>query len=95
MVCPILLTSALTHVFRYSLGNVLLGYLVYNWLAGMYIFCNFAVSHTHLDVLEADEDVSWVRQTSSLFLNQHYVCVCVCGGGGGGTISLTISGILR
>lgn len=30
-------------------------FLIYDWLAGNYIFINFAVSHTHLPVVEKDD----------------------------------------
>mmetsp|Transcript_12026 Transcript_12026/g.14294 ORF Transcript_12026/g.14294 Transcript_12026/m.14294 type:complete len:419 (+) Transcript_12026:47-1303(+) len=38
----------------------LLGALLSNGVGATYIFVNFAVSHTHLPVVKADEDVSWV-----------------------------------
>ncbi len=40
---------------QYGLKNSILIYLAYNWVAANYIFINFAVSHTHLDVV-AKED---------------------------------------
>jgi len=46
-----------------------MGYLFYVWVGSAYIFCNFAVSHTHLPVIEADEDVSWVRYSSDHTMN--------------------------
>jgi len=53
----------------YTAMQVVGGYLAYNWLASMYIFCNFAVSHTHLPVLQRDEDVSWVRYAADHTMN--------------------------
>lgn len=34
-------------------------YLLYVQLGAMYIFCNFAVSHTHLAIVEPDEHATW------------------------------------
>jgi fatty acid desaturase len=34
-------------------------------LAGAYIFTNFAMSHTHLDVVQADEHVHWCEYSSN------------------------------
>merc|ERR1711871_151028 len=53
----------------YGLQQTVLGYMAYNWVASVYIFCNFAVSHTHLPVIDADEDVSWVRYASDHTMN--------------------------
>lgn len=53
----------------WTVGQVLTGYLFYVWVGATYIFCNFAVSHTHLPVIEADEDVSWVRYSSDHTMN--------------------------
>ena len=36
-------------------------YLLYNQIASSYIFTNFALSHTHLPVSEADEYLHWVE----------------------------------
>ena len=45
---------------RFGLGNSALLYLAYNWFASTYIFVNFAVSHTHLPVVDhADTSVDW------------------------------------
>merc|ERR1712070_488790 len=55
----------------YGAGAALLGYLFYVWVGGVYIFTNFAVSHTHLPVLQDDEDVSWVRYASDHTMNVH------------------------
>jgi len=54
---------------QFTVSEVVLGYLAYNWVGSSYIFCNFAVSHTHLPVLQEDEDVSWVRYSSDHTMN--------------------------
>ena len=47
-------------------------YLTYNWFASTYIFTNFAVSHTHLPVVEKeDETVDWVRYAAIHTMNVH------------------------
>eukprot|EP00040_Diaphanoeca_grandis_P006113 m.35991 g.35991 ORF g.35991 m.35991 type:complete len:437 (-) comp17233_c0_seq1:173-1483(-) len=53
----------------YSASQIFAGYITYVWLGSAYIFCNFAVSHTHLPVLNRDEDVSWVRYASDHTMN--------------------------
>lgn len=53
----------------YGMGNVALAYLFYDWVGASYIFLNFAVSHTHKPVIQADEDVSWVRYSSDHTMN--------------------------
>ncbi|KAJ1629966.1 delta-5 desaturase [Pavlovales sp. CCMP2436] len=40
-------------------------YLLYVQLGAMYIFCNFAVSHTHLAVVEHDEHATWIEYASN------------------------------
>ena len=67
------------YVLRYALiglvfgsfgwTNVVLGYLLYDWFGAAYIFVNFAVSHTHKDVLEADKHIDWVRYSSNHTVN--------------------------
>lgn len=45
-------------------------YLVYNWIAADYIFLNFAVSHTHLPTVSAeDTQVDWVRYAAVHTMN--------------------------
>jgi len=38
-------------------------------VSGPYIFCNFAVSHTHLDVIDADKHVTWVEYSTKHTMN--------------------------
>ena len=46
-------------------------YLAYTWIASNYIFINFAVSHTHLPVVEkADTQVSYVTELIMLLLQK-------------------------
>lgn len=40
---------------KFGLGQSALIYLAYDWVAANYIFLNFAVSHTHLDVIEKED----------------------------------------
>jgi len=44
----------------FSVGASIAAYLFYDWVGASYIFCNFAVSHTHRDVVAPDEHVNWV-----------------------------------
>jgi fatty acid desaturase len=45
-------------------------YLLYNWFAANYIFINFAVSHTHLPVVEKeDTTIDWVRYSAIYTMN--------------------------
>lgn len=53
-------------------------YLMYNWLASNYIFINFAVSHTHLPVVDKeDKQVDWVSEYY-VFFCEFYFCVFLC-----------------
>lgn len=36
-------------------------YVAYDWVGAIYIFTNFALSHTHTPILEASEHLDWVR----------------------------------
>eukprot|EP00039_Didymoeca_costata_P022416 m.4446 g.4446 ORF g.4446 m.4446 type:complete len:425 (-) comp2987_c0_seq1:207-1481(-) len=54
---------------QFSVTGIILGYIAYVWVGAVYIFCNFAVSHTHKPVLSKDEDVSWVRYASDHTMN--------------------------
>jgi len=49
----------------YSWSAVIGCYLLVQQLAGAYIFTNFAMSHTHLDVVQADEHVHWCEYSSN------------------------------
>jgi len=44
-------------------------FMAYNAVASAYIFSQFAMSHTHLPVSEADEYLHWVRVTAA------FVCI--------------------
>lgn len=55
---------------HFGLGKSVLLFLAYDWLASNYIFINFAVSHTHLPVLEKeDTKVDWVRFAAIYTMN--------------------------
>merc|ERR1712023_381265 len=49
-------------------NSVICGALV-NAVGSTYIFVNFAVSHTHLPVVQADDDVSWVVYAAKHTMN--------------------------
>lgn len=44
-------------------------YLLYDQIGGAYIFTNFAVSHTHLDILKPDEHVTWIEYATDYTMN--------------------------
>ncbi|KAJ1432811.1 fatty acid desaturase-domain-containing protein [Ochromonadaceae sp. CCMP2298] len=55
---------------QFGLAQSALMFLAYNWLASNYIFLNFAVSHTHLDVVpKEDTQVDWVRYAAIYTMN--------------------------
>merc|ERR1712216_697770 len=45
-------------------------YVFYNCIAASYIFINFAVSHTHKDVVEQKDHLDWVR------FSANHTCNC-------------------
>lgn len=47
--------------------SVVAGYIFSVWVGGVYIFTNFAVSHSHKPVLAPEEDVSWVRYVTIMY----------------------------
>jgi len=49
----------------FSVKYAILAYLFYNWVGASYIFMNFAVSHTHRDVVNPDDHVTWVHYASN------------------------------
>lgn len=50
-------------------GMGILCYFFYVWVGSTYIFTNFAVSHTHLPVVQKDEHVNWVTYASKHTMN--------------------------
>lgn len=55
---------------KFGLAQSALLYLAYNWIASNYIFINFAVSHTHLPVVDKnDVSVDWVRYSAIYTMN--------------------------
>mmetsp|Transcript_19932 Transcript_19932/g.53674 ORF Transcript_19932/g.53674 Transcript_19932/m.53674 type:complete len:424 (+) Transcript_19932:34-1305(+) len=50
---------------NYGVSYTLACYLLYVQLGAMYIFCNFAVSHTHLPIVEKDEHATWVEYSAN------------------------------
>jgi len=53
----------------FGLWNTCLCATLVNAVGSTYIFLNFAVSHTHLPVVKADDDVSWVVYASQHTMN--------------------------
>uniref|UniRef100_A0A6V3KQU5 Uncharacterized protein n=1 Tax=Lotharella globosa TaxID=91324 RepID=A0A6V3KQU5_9EUKA len=53
----------------YGFWNVFACAVLANGIGATYIFCNFAVSHTHLPVVKADDDVSWVIYSAKHTMN--------------------------
>ncbi len=54
---------------QFGFGPVFGAYCAYVWIGGMYIFTNFAVSHTHLPVVPSDEHRDWVRYAAEHTMN--------------------------
>jgi len=54
---------------QFGAGVVLRAYCAYVWVGGLYIFTNFAVSHTHLPVVPSDEHRDWVRYAAEHTMN--------------------------
>eukprot|EP00759_Apiculatamorpha_spiralis_P053551 PhF_6_TR6245/c0_g1_i1/m.9441 len=59
MICTFLHYTAST--FSSAVGC----FLLYDWVGATYIFCNFALSHTHLPVSKPDEFLHWVEYSSN------------------------------
>jgi fatty acid desaturase 2 (delta-6 desaturase) len=50
------------HYFSYmGIGGMIFSHLVWGSVAGMYLFTNFALSHTHKEVLIHADNEDWVR----------------------------------
>lgn len=43
------------------LASYAVGYWACMWVSGVYLFGHFSLSHTHLDIVEQDEHLNWVR----------------------------------
>jgi len=54
---------------NFSAGQIILLYVAYTWIGAAYIFTNFAMSHTHLPVLKAEDNVDWVRYAGDYTVN--------------------------
>lgn len=55
---------------KFGLAQSTLLYLLYTWIGANYIFINFAVSHTHLPVVDKnDTSVDWVRYSAVYTMN--------------------------
>jgi fatty acid desaturase len=44
-----------------TMGRFIAAYVLANVFGGTYIFLNFALSHTHLDIVEADANPHWIE----------------------------------
>jgi fatty acid desaturase len=50
------------HFFNYmGIGGMIFSHLVWGSVAGAYLFTNFALSHTHKEVIEVHQQEDWVR----------------------------------
>lgn len=54
---------------HHSFGSFLLIWLGLGQVSGPYIFINFWVSHTHLDVIDMDKHVTWIEYSSKHTMN--------------------------
>jgi len=55
---------------QFGLSQSALIFLAFDWVGSNYIFINFAVSHTHLDVVpKEDTQVDWVRYAAIYTMN--------------------------
>merc|ERR1719231_444362 len=54
---------------QFGFFNAAIGNVFVNAVGATYIFVNFAVSHTHLPVVKADDDVSWVIYAAKHTMN--------------------------
>jgi len=57
----IITTALISHLGDMSVGAAYLAFWYTRWIAGMYLFVNFSLSHTHCDTVEHDEHVNWVE----------------------------------
>jgi len=53
--------KAFSVVHNGNLGLIVVSHLIWGSIAGLYLFTNFALSHTHKDVILADMSEDWVR----------------------------------
>ena len=54
-----------------TLGQSVVGLLIANFVGGGYIFVNFALSHTHMPVVKADEHAHWLEYSANHTINIH------------------------
>jgi len=57
----IVTTALIAHLGNMGIASAYLAFWYTRWIAGMYLFGNFSLSHTHCDTVEADEHVNWVE----------------------------------
>jgi fatty acid desaturase 2 (delta-6 desaturase) len=53
----------------FSWAGAIAAYLFVQQIAGSYIFTNFALSHTHLDVVQPDQQIHWTQYASDHTVN--------------------------
>merc|ERR1711862_890251 len=56
-------------VIGWSPGAAILWYVIYVHIAATYIFVNFAISHTHLDVVAKDSHRTWAEYACEHTMN--------------------------
>jgi len=61
--------AAMCAVSGATAGQCFACYMAYVAIGGCYIFTNFALSHTHLDVVPKDEDRHWVEYAADYTIN--------------------------
>jgi len=52
---------AFAHIHNGNIPRIVLSHLLWGSIAGVYLFTNFALSHTHKDVILPDMSEDWVR----------------------------------
>jgi len=64
--------KAFSFIHDGNLGMIVFSHLVWGSIAGAYLFTNFALSHTHKDVILPDENEDWVRSAVLRTTNVHH-----------------------
>jgi fatty acid desaturase len=57
----IVITYLIAQTTGMSTGSAYAAFWFTRWIGGMYLFGNFSLSHTHCDVIDADEHRNWVE----------------------------------
>lgn len=57
----IVITYLIAEMTGMSTGSAYAAFWYTRWIAGMYLFGNFSLSHTHCDIVDKDEQRNWVE----------------------------------